>query len=84
MGLPWNGWWRFVPPKGWEVGQALYVHSERGCVDRYGNVWQKPKGAGTSPRHWDVQLGERWLTRLRLAGYDRAHLNVTSEGRKHH
>ena len=54
-GLPTSGKIRFIPrPADVQMGKLL--QKEGGYVDKFGNIWRRPKGNIRNEIHWDVQL----------------------------
>jgi len=83
-GLPSSGKIRFIPRPS-DVQKGKIYAKEGGYVDKFGNVWKRPKGATQRENiHWDVQLsyvGKKQLGHLSPSG---SHLNVTVQGNIHH
>ena len=63
-------------------GQLLLKHG--GYVDRFGNVWKKPKGTIIGERHWDVQLSDIGKKRLGWLSNSGSHVNISIDGRVVH
>jgi RHS repeat-associated protein len=55
--LPVRGKIRFVP-RAADIKNGAILQKHGGYVDKFGNVWKKPKGSIIGERHWDVQLSE--------------------------
>ena len=85
VGLPVMGKIRFIPPKNWNPSMGVKALKRNGgYVDKFGNLWKKPKGALQGDFHWDVQLsptGRKQLGHLSNSGN---HLNVTQQGKIAH
>jgi hypothetical protein len=79
-GLPHTGRIRFVPePHAANTG--LRTAPQGGFVDRFGNVWQRPRGHIVGEPHWDVQLSAEGRAKLGWASRSGNHLNVSNDGR---
>lgn len=85
-GLPRKGRIRFVQPERWNPANPVRG-PQGGLIDRFGNEWVR--GASRTPGEafeWDVQLSRTgkakvgWLSR----DPDKAHINVSLEGRVTH
>lgn len=80
-GLPTQGKIRYVPPKNVNVNRGLPRDSQGGYIDRFGNIWRRPRGQIVGERHWDVQLSPTGRTQLGWASQSGNHINVSNDGR---
>jgi len=78
-GLPTQGKVRFVPEKN-ALNTGIRV-SNKGFVDRFGNVWRRPRGQVVGEPHWDVQLSKTGKKHFGWASRSGNHINVSLDGR---
>ena len=78
-GLPTRGKIRFVPEKK-ALNTGIRVQ-DGGFVDRFGNVWRRPRGQIVREPHWDVQLSRTGRQDLGWASRSGNHVNVSLDGR---
>jgi RHS repeat-associated protein len=78
-GLPTRGKIRFVPEKN-ALNTGIRVQ-DGGFVDRFGNVWRRPRGQIVGEPHWDVQLSRTGRQDLGWASRSGNHVNVSLDGR---
>jgi hypothetical protein len=80
LGLPVKGKVRFVPPRN-AATEGLRRVPGGGLVDRFGNVWRRPRGQIIGERHWDVQLSHIGRRHFGWASRSGNHINVSPDGR---
>jgi hypothetical protein len=80
-GLPHSGKIRFVPLEDAATQGLLKGPGGRGFVDRFGNVWVRPRGQIVGEAHWDVQLSAVGKKQLGWASRSGSHINVSVDGR---
>jgi RHS repeat-associated protein len=79
-GLPTRGRIRFVPEPN-ALNTGIRKAPGGGFIDRFGNVWRRPRGQIVGEAHWDVQLSPTGRNQLGWASRTGEHLNVSRDGR---
>jgi Novel toxin 17 len=84
-----HGPYRYLPPAGYNPGNALPRTGGGGYRDRFGNEWQQGPAHGRAAaegfsREWDVQLSpagvRRWGRDAKQGAGGRWYLNITPNG----
>ena len=81
--LPVKGTIRFIPKRA-DVMRCEISRSDGGYIDKFDNVWKKPRGMLRGDFHWDVQLSTTGKINLGGRSASGKHLNVTQDGRVPH
>jgi len=79
-GLPHTGRVRFVPEAN-ALNTGIRTAPQGGFIDKFGNIWQRPRGNIVGDLHWDVQLSPTGKSQLGWASKSGNHLNVSRDGR---
>ncbi|MGO9109181.1 MAG: polymorphic toxin type 17 domain-containing protein [Thermoguttaceae bacterium] len=91
--MPKRGYYRYMPPRGYNSASPLPKGPRGGYLDRFGNEWQEgpAHGLAHSSGHlgeWDVQLCPagvtRWGRHAKKGTGGRDYINVTRDGRLSH
>lgn len=81
--LPTKGKIRFVP-RASDIKNGQLLQKNHGYVDKFGNIWTKPKGNIVGEAHWDVQLSGKGKNMLGHLSNSGEHINVTKSGKIAH
>jgi RHS repeat-associated protein len=76
--LPSKGSYNFKLSKRWKNSNRLPTSAKGGYIDKYGNVWKRPKGSNIQGEtHWDVTLSNKGKRKFNTS---KNHLNVNNNG----